>query len=170
MKNTFYFLCLIVSFAITGCETEQKKTTENDSAMNYVAYGDESLTANEAINAEEAMEDWSALSVGDSTQMKVKTTINEVCQQKGCWVTLDLGNGESAKVKFKDYGFFVPKDVSGRTAVVNGWAYREEVSVDELKHHLEDAGKPQDEIDAITEPEIRYTFVADGVLIEGEES
>lgn len=168
MKYTIHTLFILFAFAVVGCQTEAKTTENEVEETDYVAYGDENMTANEAVSAEEAMKSWSALNVGDSTQMKVKTTINEVCQQKGCWVTLDLGNGESAKVKFKDYAFFVPKDVSGRTAVVNGWAHREEVSVDELKHHLEDAGKPQEEIDAITEPEVRYTFVADGVLIESE--
>jgi hypothetical protein len=45
-------------------------------------------------------------------------------------------------------------------------AYLEEVSVDDLKHYAEDAGKSQEEIDAITESEMAYTFVAEGALIQ----
>ena len=50
--------------------------------------------------------------------------------------------------------------------MVDGWAYREMVSVDELKHFAEDAGEPAEEIAKITKPEERITFMADGVLIE----
>jgi len=35
-----------------------------------------------------------------------------------------------------------------------------------LKHLAEDEGKSQEEIDAITEPKMEYTFVAHGVIIE----
>ncbi|MBK6732010.1 MAG: DUF4920 domain-containing protein [Bacteroidetes bacterium] len=44
---------------------------------------------------------------------KVKGTVTSVCQNKGCWMKLDLGNGESMRVTFKDYGFFVPKEKQG---------------------------------------------------------
>lgn len=54
------------------------------------------------------------------------------------------------KVKFKDYAFFMPKDCAGKKAVVDGYAYTQTTSVEELKHLAGDAGKPQAEIDAIT--------------------
>ena len=41
-------------------------------------------------------------------------------------------------------------------------------TVDWLKHKAEDAGKSQEEIDAITEPEVKVSFMADGVIIKGE--
>ena len=34
-----------------------------------------------------------------------------------------------------------------------------------MKHFAQDAGKPQEEIDAITEPELSLDFMADGVLV-----
>ena len=81
---------------------------------------------------------------------------------------VDLGNGESMVVKFKDYGFFVPKNSSGSTAVLEGVAKVETQTVDWLKHKAEDACKSQEEIDAITEPEVKVSFMADGVIIKGE--
>jgi hypothetical protein len=69
--------------------------------------------------------------------IKVKGTVTEVCQAKGCWMKIDLGDGETMRVKFKDYGFFVPKDAAGKTAIMHGVAKKEEVSVDELKHLAE---------------------------------
>jgi len=100
--------------------------------------------------------------------VKLTAKVNDVCQMKGCWMTLDLENGEQIRVRFKDYEFFVPKDASGQTAVVEGRAYYDEVSVETLRHYAEDAGKPKEEIEAITKPEMKLNFVADGVLLKSE--
>ena len=102
---------------------------------------------------------------GDSITVKFITKINSVCKKKGCWMKLDLGNGESAFVKFKDYGFFVPKNAQDKDVIVNGKAFVSIESVDVLKHYAKDAGKSQAAIDSITEPKVTYSFMADGVLI-----
>ncbi len=72
------------------------------------------------------------------------------------------------RVTFKDYGFFVPLDSKGREVVMQGKAYADTVTVDMLKHYAEDAGKSQEEIDAITEPEVANAFEATGVLVEAK--
>lgn len=102
----------------------------------------------------------------ESLDIKLKGTITEVCQAKGCWMTLDMGNDELLRVKFKDYGFFVPKDAAGKTAVIQGVASKETVSVDELRHLAEDAGKSEEEVKKITEPEDAFVYVAEGVIIQ----
>jgi hypothetical protein len=101
----------------------------------------------------------------ETMQVKLKGEINEVCQMKGCWMTVDAGNDTEIRVTFKDYGFFVPKDAAGKTVVFEGEAKYETVDVKTLKHYAEDAGKSQEEIDAITEPQDKLTFVATGVEI-----
>ena len=105
------------------------------------------------------------MSKAESLPIKVKGTITEVCQVKGCWMTMDLGNGEMMRIKFKDYGFFVPKDAAGKTATIEGVAKKEKVDIDELKHMAEDAGKTEEEIKAIDRAKEELTFVADGVII-----
>ena len=102
----------------------------------------------------------------ESLNVKVKGTVVEVCQSKGCWMTIDMGGDETMRVKFKDYGFFVPKDAAGKKATFEGVVKKELVSVDDLKHIAEDAGKSEAEIAKITEPQEEYTFMADGVIIE----
>jgi hypothetical protein len=102
----------------------------------------------------------------ETLNIKVEGVIEEVCQAKGCWMTIDVGDNELMRVKFKDYGFFVPKDAAGKTAIVQGVAKKEAIDVDELKHLAEDAGKTQEEIDAITEEKEELTFVAEGVIIK----
>ena len=104
----------------------------------------------------------------DSSEVKLKGVIKSVCQTKGCWmnVTQDGESEEAIFVKFKDYEFFVPKDAAGREVIIEGKAYRTVTSVEDLKHYAEDAGKSQEEIDAITEPKEELTFMANGVLIK----
>ena len=100
--------------------------------------------------------------------VKFTAKVNDVCQMKGCWMTLDLGNGDQVMVRFKDYEFFVPRDASGQTAVVEGRAYYDEVSVETLRHYAEDAGKSKEEVEAITKPKKRLSFIADGVILRDE--
>ncbi len=101
----------------------------------------------------------------DSLLVKISAPIVNVCQKKGCWMNVDLGEGKQMMVRFKDYGFFVPKDADGKIAVMDGVAFREVLSVDMLRHYAEDAGKTKEEIEKITEPETRLSFEASGVLI-----
>ncbi|MBO0359018.1 DUF4920 domain-containing protein [Hymenobacter sp. BT186] len=101
----------------------------------------------------------------DSAQVKLVGTADAVCQAKGCWLTMKTPEGKEMRVRFKDYAFFVPKDISGKTVVINGWAHREEVPVADLQHYAKDAGKSDQEIAAITKPEEQLNFEADGVLV-----
>jgi hypothetical protein len=107
----------------------------------------------------------SKMKAADSLNVKFTGVINEACQKKGCWMNVDLGNGESMMVRFKDYGFFVPKDCNGKTAIMEGVAFKETVSVEMLQHYAEDAGKSKDEIAKITQPETKISFEANGVII-----
>lgn len=102
----------------------------------------------------------------ESADIKVKGVITEVCQAKGCWMTLDMGDDELMRVKFKDYGFFVPKDAAGKTAIIQGVAKKETISVADLRHLAEDSGKSEKEIKSIKEPKEELTFVAKGVIIK----
>jgi len=96
---------------------------------------------------------------------KVSGVVESVCQVKGCWMKVKLDNGQTMRVTFKDYGFFVPKDIAGQTVVFEGNAKTKTTSVDELRHYAEDAGKTKEEVAKITEPKTELTFVANGVLV-----
>lgn len=102
----------------------------------------------------------------DSVEAVFEGRIAEVCQKKGCWMTLDMGNGQVVRVTFKDYGFFVPKNAGGHKAVLKGVASKEIITVEMLKHYAQDRGATKEEIDAIREPETEWSIVAEGVIIE----
>jgi len=158
MKKTLAALFLLGIFG--SCSHPAKE--ENTEKTNFSYYGD---TITEE-NAKEATQ--LASLMGDKGKMDVKITgkISDVCQRKGCWMDVDLGNNQTMKVRFKDYGFFVPKDAAGKTFIMEGEAFHDTVSVAQLRHYAEDAGKTKEEIEKITEPEINLNFEAKGVIIK----
>ncbi|MGY2134859.1 DUF4920 domain-containing protein [Hymenobacter sp. HD11105] len=138
-----------------------EKTPPSAATIGGQTYG-ASITAADAIPVAQLNQ---VLGTKDSAQVKLIGKATEVCQAKGCWMTIATANGKQMRVRFKDYGFFVPKDISGKTVVINGWAHREMVPVDHLRHYAKDAGKSAKEIAAITKPEQQLNFEADGVLV-----
>jgi len=137
-----------------------EESTNEQLAMNF--YGD-TISAEGAITLEELVAQMNGV---DTLVTKVEGTINETCQMKGCWMTMAMADGSEMRVKFKDYGFFVPTEgAEGKTAIIEGMAFTDTISVDHLKHLAEDAGKSEEEIAAISEPEIGLNFEAHGVII-----
>jgi hypothetical protein len=152
MKRLFFVILTV--FLVVSC---QDKT-------NYDAFGNE-ITSKNAIDNKDAYAKYKELKVGDTVTTKIKATVDAVCKSKGCWMKLNLEDGEQIMVKFKDYGFFVPMDIEGKEVIINGKAFVNQMSVDEQQHYAEDAGKSAEEIAAITKPKKTYSFEADGVLI-----
>lgn len=96
---------------------------------------------------------------------KVKGTVMEVCEKKGCWMKLQQTDGEGIMIRFKDYKFFMPQNIVGKDVVLQGVAKITTTSVEMLKHYAEDAGKSKEEIEKITEPKKEIEFIAKGVLV-----
>ncbi len=95
----------------------------------------------------------------------VKGKVTDVCDKKGCWLTVQTEDNSKFFVKMKDYAFFVPTALKGKNVVLEGNAERKVISVNEQKHYAEDAKKPQSEIDAITQPKEEIRFVANGIKV-----
>ena len=104
----------------------------------------------------------------DSVVTKVYGKVSGVCQAKGCWMNI-VSDADTSKtemfVQFKDYGFFMPKDLAGKEVVMKGKAYMEVTSVEDLRHFAEDEGLSKEEIEKITEPKTELKFMASGVMI-----
>jgi len=169
MKKIVFLI--LAATAIIGCKdakTNEKAAEKQQETkapeIAYASFG-EKINAEDVLTAAQINEKYNGLKVGDTLNVKFQSNINSVCSKKGCWMRLDLGEEKEVMVKFKDYGFFVPLDAKGE-AIVNGKAFVQETSVDELKHYAEDAGKSAEEIAKITEPKKTLSFVADGVLLK----
>ena len=150
-------LITVISTLLIACKTEHKKE------ISYLNFGKE-ITNKNIISNDQVFETYKNLKVGDTLNIKFSANVNEVCQLKGCWMLLDIG-GEEAMVKFKDYGFFMPKNIINKEVIVNGKAFISQISVDEQRHYAEDAGKSDDEIAKIIEVKKTLSLEADGVLL-----
>jgi hypothetical protein len=138
-------------------------TAENQEDLSF--YGEE-FDYNQPEIAGTILEKYQNMKPGDTVMTTFKSSVNSVCEKKGCWMRLKLTEEDESLVTFKDYGFFVPKDIQGQEAVVHGKLFVKETSVEDLKHFAEDAGKSEEEIAAITEPKLVYAFEADGVYLQ----
>lgn len=154
----------ITAISLIAFSCKDKPETPKEIAA-YESFGKE-IIADDALPVTRMAEHYKSMAVGDSINSKMVAIVDEVCKSKGCWMKLDLEDGNQVMVKFKDYGFFVPKDIDGKEVIINGKAFVSEVSVEEQRHYAEDAGKSKEEIAAITEVKKTYSFEADGVLLK----
>ena len=146
-----------ISLNIISCNNTKQATTQDSNHFG------EKIEANNAMSVGELTEKMAGKA---KMKAKVEGEVTAVCQKKGCWMTLKQDNGDDMRVTFKDYGFFMPLDISGKTIVAEGEAVADTTSVDMLRHYAEDEGLPQEEIEKITEPKIEISFVANGVVIK----
>ena len=157
-------IAAFVVLALVSCKKNEEVKVDAK-PVSYAEFGDK-ITDDKAISSEELLEKYKTMKETDTLQVKVASKIVDVCQKKGCWMNLDLGNEESAFVKFKDYGLFMPFNAAGSEVVVNGKAFVELTSIEDLKEYAKDAGKSQAAIDSIVASEKKYSCMTDGVLIK----
>lgn len=153
MKKILILVCSIAFATISYAQ-------EPASAEKGVTYG-AGTTATGAVSVSEMEKNMK----NDKFEGKITGKITDVCQEKGCWMKVEKANGETIMVKFKDYGFFMPKNIVGKEVVLDGEASVKEVSVKQLQHYAKDAGKSEEEIKKITKPKKEVQFVAKGVLV-----
>ncbi|MBU2525264.1 MAG: DUF4920 domain-containing protein [Bacteroidetes bacterium] len=175
-------ILLLVSIFLIACQENSNKNTvtQSEEAVSettevqplatiegYELYGlNQDLTPDASLTVSDFSKNPEALS---SNPIKLKIEISEVCQNMGCWVTFPM-NGEMVRVQFRDH-FSIPKNSSGREAIIYGLAKVDTISVADQKHYLADQEKAGKGIDAqayatITSPKITRTFDAEGILIK----
>lgn len=167
MKFKSILLIAAVSMSTLAFAQEQKKMgPPAGNAIVGDTYGSavEAKTESKAISVEKLSK---KLKKEDKKieNIAVKGKVVDVCEKKGCWLTIQTEDDSQFFVKMKDYAFFVPTALKGKTVVLDGSAQRKVTSVDEQKHYAEDGKKPQAEIDAITKPKEEIRFVANGIKV-----
>lgn len=161
IKNTvFILLSLFIFLACNETKVEKKAAGEAGNANG--SYG-EIISEDGAVPASEVA---GLLANTDSVRLTVKGKIAASCRHSGCWMDLDMGEGQALKITFQDDAFTIPLDAAGMHAIAEGYVKKEMIPVDLLKHYAEDEGLSEEEIDAITEPEVSYTMVARGVILK----
>lgn len=93
-------------------------------------------------------------------EFMIATQVAQVCQKKGCFFIAEDGD-TIARVTFKDYGFFIPTDASGKTVLLSGVVKPSAVSGKQAEHYAADLGA--------TSPgaieDIEYHIVASAVAV-----
>ena len=166
---------------LTSVSFAQDATTisypaDSVSADGKISYHGNRFSAEQAFNVEKITEsfkksqendvkiDIDHLAVSDVT---LKGTVEAVCQAKGCWMTMKMPDGQDMRIKFKDYGFFVPKDIVGKTAIIKGEMNLKTIPVEEQRHYAEDGGMSREEAEKkFTKEKKSYEFLAEGVMVE----
>jgi hypothetical protein len=164
MKSIFISLTFICLFFATSVNAQDYFISDDQE----YAKPDDNGFYGEPFDVEAGDMSWKEIDKNirkfEGSEGNIRGTVAEICQAKGCWLSLE-SDGQTYMVKFKDYGFFLPRDISGKEVVLHGTAYIETTTVDELRHYAEDAGKSADEISAITEPKKELKFMADGAVV-----
>lgn len=186
MRKTFsYWLVALLMLGACTPAPDQQTTVDTPAeapaeAAAVITYPEDSLSADGRlsyhglrIDAADALPLAQLTSLmaekGGMEGVKLTGTVEAACQMKGCWMTMKLANGEDMRVRFRDYGFFVPKDCAGKVAIIEGNAYRDTTSVDDLRHYAVDGGMSEEEAAATyTKPEVAIAFEATGVIIKDE--
>ena len=162
MKTIKKILCAAFLFvSVVTVAQSAKKFNPND----YALFGDK-FKVGKVLTKNEMLKKYKNLKKGDTIQVQFVSNIKSVCKKKGCWMKMELAGDDDSFVRFKDYGFFVPLNADNSQAIVNGKAFVDVVSVDELKHYRKVGGKSAAEIAKITKPEVTNAFTADGVYIK----
>lgn len=165
-----YILTLIVivhiglqSFAQKSSKNYYKSKDKEYAKQNADGSFGKSFTIPNSFETKQQIE--TGLTQNEFYPLMIKGTCQSICQTKGCWLNVRTEDGLDLFIKFKGYAFFLPRDIAGKTVILNGSAYYEIMSVEELKHYAEDAKKTKEEIDAITEPLKRLRYEATGAFV-----
>jgi hypothetical protein len=165
MKGFNIFLVILSVVFSCNAQTNQSENKSKTPNGQFMSFGDQ-IDLDGTRTTNEMLERYQSMAATDTLQTKFAARVKEVCKVKGCWMRLELTNGEEAMVRFKDYSFFMPTDITGKEVIVGGFAYVEEMSVADQKHFAEDGGMSKEQVDAISKPKMTYGFEANGVLVK----
>lgn len=148
IKTSFFILVFLFSI-----------TTNAKSNVAEKAFYGKDIKALKATSLDEVLNSYKSF---EGKDVVMEATVENVCEKKGCWMTLQ-GSKKTFRVKFHDYSFFVPMSLKGKKVWVEGEVIRKEVSIEDTKHYLEDAGASKEEISKVTSPSFEYRIMAKGV-------
>jgi len=163
----YFNIFLVILALLSSCKeakTETPAAAEVSEEPSFVLAG-APVSEGEIYLQSEMDQVFAGLQTGDSLNTRFEAEVAEVCQSKGCWMRVNLPNDQTVMVRFKDYGFFVPKDIRGKKVIVEGKAFISEVPEEERRHMAEDAGAADSVIALIRGSEIQNGFEATGVRI-----
>jgi hypothetical protein len=117
------------------------------------------ITMNSPVTLEAAIDQ---LQDKSSATVLVEGQVGAICKAKGCWIGLKSMSGE-VHVTFKDYAFFVPPTLLGKTVLAQGEIKKVTMTLEQTRHYVKDAGSDPA---TVTEPRAHYELTASGVQVK----
>jgi hypothetical protein len=158
MKITLSVILLLCIVFLFGCGSGQP-----EDAGQWYGYGAEITKPETKLAVSYAVEHLTEYA--DETVV-IEGVIKQVCQSRGCWMVIEEG-GKSIRVRFADYGFFVPWESAGKPVIVEGALSIETVSEERARHWAEEAGDPDINPEDIHGDQEVVIIMATGVSIRG---
>jgi hypothetical protein len=167
--NRIRVLPLLLATLLAACQpADDQQPPEEAVSVAYMSFGEMVAEEGPALAPADLTADPHAY---HGQTVRIEGTIRQVCQQAGCWITLDNPAGEPVRVHVPrdaagDYAWTFPMDLGPRRAIIEGTARADTLSVDEQRHYAEDAGRPEGEIEAIDQEAFTASVLARGALVE----
>lgn len=158
MKKIIFAMMFIAS----GLVSAQESIAEAVKGTQYGAGVPEEMTF-DVYDTSRLIKELKSKEELDNIIIQAKATA--VCQKKGCWITLQNPENEQIFVKMKDYEFFLPQSIVGKTILLHGKANYKVTPVEELQHYAKDAGKSKEEIAKITQAKTEIRVLANGIKV-----
>lgn len=154
-----YLTLLLFPLAVVSAEDAPIRLSEPVAVTEtYELFGSELPEGHEPISLAALVADSDHLAGQD---VLVETEIAQVCQKKGCFFIARDGDAV-ARVRFKDYGFFIPTDAGGKTVLLAGQLQKVELTPEQAAHFAEDVGEQPPAGD---QPIFEYQITATSVRI-----
>ena len=140
---------VLVSALVLGCAPAESKTSAEPTQEKEAAVSKAPTTT---LYGEALSKDLPALDLAEVLKNPKKYTgqtgllsgyVRQACTKKGCWMEISASadpKAKSCRVKFKDYGFFVPLDSGGSTARLAATAAMKVVSKEYVDHYEAEGG------------------------------
>jgi hypothetical protein len=156
-----HFLFGIIACALMSCS--HQPTEDHQSGYGKPIFYGKHITEEGAIDCSELKD-----KMGDSTvlQTKIKGEVVEICPDKTCILQLDMGDGTCMNVKMNNAQITLPKDLNGKTAIVEGRVYVDTTNVKMIPGYVRDSGSTEAETEVTKDPELSLAFDATGLIIK----
>jgi hypothetical protein len=169
LRGTSIVLAILLASAITNAADDPRSPHSPPSPNSPHSPGALAFPAGDDFGAGLTLDAATPLSVVvahperyEGKPVLVRGRITDVCQSKGCW-TVITDDAVAIRIRFKDYGFFLPKDAAGRDALAEGFVKAETLDEKTARHYEAEAkdGDPG----SIKGPQRVVGFTASGVRL-----
>ena len=156
----FRTYCIILVFFVAGFTAcNRQKPVAN--VFRAPLYMGKHISEDSAIDCSELKD-----KMGDSTEVetKVKGEVIGICPDKSCILKMDMGDGTCMNVKMNNLQVSIPREASGKTAIIEGRAYVD-TTLKMLPGYGRDSGMSVSETEELKNPEVSLVFDARGLII-----